>query len=440
MEGTSDKGPQTATDRDRPSAKARTRGKKKPIKRPKAKKETQPENATVVGPADGPGDPAELERQQKLDEHFVPQHHRRLRVLVLKDSGPYPRGCFWEEIGTDLHHDVKLRSIEDPGEFFIKELLQYQVLIVNWDAINGDPSFGSDSALRWSEHRHPEVRWWVSKGGILIVEGQARLSVPTQAAYDALLGPGQVRVSGPSDPSQAGIEEKRVGERCRVTRRVCPDTPLWPFMGKDIGSEQRTRTFREMFPGAGGRLLLPLGPRDLSVRGSGWNMLYRGWFKPWVPRPLGRWRLRWVTLVETADREWYELPHATMVAARYCKGAVFATTMVLSNINDEDLGFIDAILGYHGRPLELPEPTKISGIVQTHLREVINLVVAVAFGLGLAIGPPGLLKWGPELEQKYSGFMPFLQWLLGLVLLGAILALVYLVLWLRRRLIEMFGL
>jgi hypothetical protein len=103
-------------------------------------------------------------------------------VLVLKDSGPYPRGCFWEEVVSRLNHDVKLRSLVYPDVFFVKELRAYDVLIVNWDAINGDPSFGSDSALRWSEHRHPEVRWWVSIGGILIIEGQARLSVPTQAA------------------------------------------------------------------------------------------------------------------------------------------------------------------------------------------------------------------------------------------------------------------
>ena len=304
-----------------------------------------------------------LRRQQERDEPSVVQQHTRLRVLVLSDSGPYPRGCFWETVVNGLQHDVKLRTLERPDVFFIKELRAHDVLIVNWDAINGDPSFGSDSALRWSEHRHPEVRWWVSKGGLLIIEGQAKLSVPTQAAYDALLGPGQMRLSGPSDPSQAGIEEKRVGKRCRVTTRVHPDTPLGPFMGKEISSEQRARTFEEMFPDNGRHLLLPLGPRDLSVRGSGWNYLYRGWFKSWLLRPPGRWGLKWVRLVETTDRKWYKRPHPTMMAARYRQGAVFATTMLLSNINEEDLGFIDAILDYHHRVDELPQPTRIFDVL-----------------------------------------------------------------------------
>jgi hypothetical protein len=169
-------------------------------------------------------------------------------------------------------------------------------------------------------------------------------------------------------------------------------------------------------------------------------MLYRGWFKPWLPPPLGRWRLSWVRLVETADRKWYELPHATMLAARYGKGAVFATTMLLSNINDEDLGFIDAILNYHNRVVELPEPRRIFGILQTHLREVINLVVAVVLGLGLAIGFPGLLKPVADWVRGFPVPEPVHQWGLGLLLLGAVLALVYSALWLRRRLIEMFGL
>jgi hypothetical protein len=432
--------PQTATSRARTSPKARKRGKEKPIKRQKIKAESPAANAMAAAPADGPGDRVELERRQEHDQQAVRRHPDRPHVLVLKDSGPYPRGCFWEDILDRLKHDVKVRSLVDPDEFFIKELLKYDVLIVNWDAVNGDPSFGSDSALRWFAHRHPELRWWVNNGGILIIEGQARLSVPTQAPYDALLGPGQLQVSGPSDPSQAGIEEKRVGKKCRVTSRVSPDAPLGPFKGKMLGSEQRTRTFGNMFPDEAGDLLLPLGPTHLSVPDSDWNNLYRGWFKPSVPLPFGGWRLQWVTLVETAEREWYERPHATMLAARYGKGAVFVTTMVLSNINDEDLGFINAILSYHHKVSELPEPTRISGVLQTHLREVINLVVAVVFGLGLVIGSPDWLKPISEWVQRSPGAEPVAEWVLRLLLLGAVLALVYSALWLRRRFIEMFGL
>src|SRR5215217_7113158 len=295
-------GDQAAAGRDRSSGKTGKRGKRKSVKQSKSKAKPPLAIAMVEGPADGPPDRPEPEVRQEPVDHAVPHQHSALSVLVLNDSGPYPRACFWEHALHRLGHAVKLRSLVDPDEFFIKELNQYQVLIVNWDAINGDPSFGSDAALRWSEHRHPEVRWWVqSKGGILIIEGQARLSVPTQAAYDALLGPGQLRVSGPSDPSQAGIEEKRVGKRCRVTGRVGPNTPLGPFKGRELSSDQQRRTFVDMFPGAAGDLLLPLAPTDVSGRERGWNSLYRGWFTPRLPRPLGRWRLNWVRLVETAN-------------------------------------------------------------------------------------------------------------------------------------------
>jgi hypothetical protein len=65
---------------------------------------------------------------------------------------------------------------------FVEELQKCQVLIVNWDAVNGDPDFGADITLRWFEVRRPEIWDWVEeKGGILLIEGQAIYSVRCSA-------------------------------------------------------------------------------------------------------------------------------------------------------------------------------------------------------------------------------------------------------------------
>jgi hypothetical protein len=379
----------------------------------------------------------QVESRHQPDQLVGRQHPDHLGVLVLKDMGDYPRACFWPEVlgclKTKKPLEVRVRTLMAPDMFFIAELQHYDVLIVNWDAINGDPSFGADFAMRWCEHRLPEIRLWIADGGLLVIEGQAKLSVPVQAAYDALVGPGQLRVSGPSDPSQSGIEEVRVGKRCALTRRAGRLSQLRKLGDEHLSSEKRNRCYKDMFPGCAGRLISSLRLRDLLLTPDQsereWNYLYRGWFLPWIPRTVSGRRLEWVGLVQTADRRRHELPQPTVMAAKYGDGAIFATTMLLSNLNNEDRGFITAILNYHGNTHELPEPTSAWAwrFMKSHAREVIALFVAAILGFLYRNTIPDFL-------------MPFVVTILALLVLGAILLILYIASTSTRIFKEMMGL
>lgn len=60
--------------------------------------------------------------------------------------------------------------------FFLPDLFNLektQILIINWDSINGDPVYGSDRTHQFFKHYMHSLYTWVQKGGIVIVECQS---------------------------------------------------------------------------------------------------------------------------------------------------------------------------------------------------------------------------------------------------------------------------
>jgi hypothetical protein len=100
----------------------------------------------------------------------------------------------------------------------LQTIHEEQVLIFNWDAINGDPEFGSHSAMHWIQHHRPEILLWISDGHVLIIEGQATLGVPCQQAYDATVGPGELLTSVLDEPHKPLEFKTRIGAECLKTR------------------------------------------------------------------------------------------------------------------------------------------------------------------------------------------------------------------------------
>jgi hypothetical protein len=241
-----------------------------------------------------------------------------LRVMILVDSIQCHRGYFWDDIRPELEritrHTIELRPypLANSAQFFVEEIEHYHVLVINWDAINGDPDFGSDVVLRWCEHRRREMMLWVHRGGVLIIEGQATMGVPTQRAYDAVLGPGELRVSGLEDALQPGLETKRSGRYGRMTSLARQAAPIKHLALQDLSSAHVTRTYDQMFPGVAGRLLTP---ERADRHPPEWNLLYRGWFAPRLPKLRGRSQLAWVPIAVTSRRKWYERPHSDQGAA-----------------------------------------------------------------------------------------------------------------------------
>ncbi len=146
------------------------------------------------------------------------------------------------------------------AEFMLNHMERAQVVILNWDVINGDPSFGADLASRWVEHYQHNFRAWVRRGGILVLEGQANLSIPVQRAYDAVLGEGEVRLSGMEDPLDVTAQNRRVGQRCCLTRQALSSELFRSLHGYTLAPAERN--YDDYFPDANAKS--PLDP-DLKT-------------------------------------------------------------------------------------------------------------------------------------------------------------------------------
>jgi hypothetical protein len=290
-----------------------------------------------------------------------------LRAVVVTDWERCPRGVLWvnelEALGVDfklirLADSLVSESRQDPTSL-IRDLEARQVLILNFDCINGDPAFGSDIALDWFRYRYPELLKWVEDGGILIVEGQAMLAVPTQASYDALFGDRELRVSGPSVTPLPGLEFERTGGECRVTRQACK-YGFFVKYGLCTGTGELrctdNRTIADFFPG-NARFMLSAA-NDIYE----WKLLYRGWFRvlaPWC-------RFRWIPLIVT-NRKKFGFDHPVLLAAGHGRGVMFVSTMWLAGTGQTAI--IRSLLEWNPRNNPLPEPRR---------RKIIEVAVSAA--------------------------------------------------------------
>jgi hypothetical protein len=277
-----------------------------------------------------------------------------LRVKVITDWRRCHRTSFWPELLTSLDGDPPVEFEEYP----LAECLsgtspqdritaECDVLIVNWDAVNGDPDFGADLAQRWFAHRRPEIMNWINKGGILIVEGQATSGVPDQRAYDAILGASELLLSRPEDHLNLEQETKRQGERCRLR----PEATTSFVPGDPRLTVVTPRTYDDMFQttahNPAGNVL------DPSFSRQRWNKLYRGWFR----RRWGPSQLTWSALIDTDDRRSLR-NHPTLMAARHGEGAIFASTMLLASSGQTEL--VRALLACHENLARIPDRARIN--------------------------------------------------------------------------------
>lgn len=312
-----------------------------------------------------------------------------LKVLVVVDRPDRGRREFWSEVVQSLNDkgvvpvelhvqalaDVLDQPLVENEPVFIERLQRdTDVLIINWDALNNDPDFGADVALRWFEVRRGPVRQWVSAGGILLLEGQAVGGVPLQAAYDAVLGKGEVSLCGAEDRANPVLQMKRAMGDCKVTR-VARSAP--GFATLDCIKPEVHRTQEDMFP------------KDTAGRLVGWTLtrdnwdwarsMYRGWFRRsfWP----GRCTLNWVTYIRR-DKRWLTA-YPTMLVAKCGKGAFFVSTMLLASTGQSRL--ITAILQSHGQVERLPEPHQlpvaISGQLLATTASVLSILLTLLVGL-----------------------------------------------------------
>lgn len=111
----------------------------------------------------------------------------KINVKIICDNSDPRKGrtCFWKSdkilskySGT---HNFEFISIaecleNESNPYSLLELFSKNctdIIIVNWDSINGDPIYGSDKAFQFFSHYKPDMVSWVGKGGIIFLEAQA---------------------------------------------------------------------------------------------------------------------------------------------------------------------------------------------------------------------------------------------------------------------------
>jgi hypothetical protein len=320
-----------------------------------------------------------------------------LRIGVVTDWSRNARANLWPELlgrlNRSIPHELTAYPLADQMDHSVPAVqrvaaehrytvrrdlrLEYgrgcHVLIVNWDAVNGDPIYGADLAQRWFDHHRPEVMLFVRSGGLLIVEGQAKYHVPVQQAYDAVFGRSELVVSRTDDPLQPDLAWNRTGDLCRIASaaREIPSFQAPP----DRLEPNIKSTFQRLFPGFTHSLFAP------GYEESGrWAFLYRGWFRSAL---VGRSNLKWVPLAKVGDRrrKW-----DVARIAKHGKGAVVATTMMLAS--SDQRGFVEAILKLHGDVEAIPEPRGIVVQFRRHLRDILR---SLALALTVALLVPGVV-------------------------------------------------
>ncbi len=336
-------------------------------------------------------DPAETPTWEKR-KHPYPE---RLGIAIVGDAPQAGRGILWHKVLNDIHCNrglpIEFRyfhlTCDNPActdHFLIRQLKEYQVLVINWDAANGDPDFKADFVQRWFEHRRREILLWVQQGNMLIIEGQATLSVPTQRAYDAILGEGEVPLAGAEKRLEAGIETKRTGKFGRTTWGARQRGPFKQLDITDLDSVNEPWDFDQLFPGTA-RLRLT-GTLTKDENAPDWDLLYRGWFRPLIQKPIRRKKLPWIALVTTANRP-FELRHAILMATPYGEGAgiIFASTMFLSGFKQAAL--VKAILSHYGHPEYLPHTLDVKYFRLLRSWGLTYILPAgIGFGVAVAYG------------------------------------------------------
>jgi hypothetical protein len=119
----------------------------------------------------------------------------RRKIVVLVDRQKQRRHCFWKDVYKKsnkirLYTYIQFISIADElrkkkniaSLLFDRTRVDY--IIVNWDAANGDPVYGSDRTREFLKHYRPDLIAWIKQGGILLVESQGASWAAIQDVYE----------------------------------------------------------------------------------------------------------------------------------------------------------------------------------------------------------------------------------------------------------------
>lgn len=258
------------------------------------------------------------------------------------------RFCFWRDLCKGLI-EVEKRPFEfrfvslcecvEKGKNPIPEIFNIkktQLVIINWDAINGDLLYGSDKALHLLQHFVPDMDLWVKGGGIMLVECQEGSRRLRQEAYD-LFG---MELGYPL----AIQEEKEFGNRVHVNEDLIKSHPLLIGLSTDDNVVEKTGvdSSKPLYPAK--KSTDGLWDRDATARWQ--TKIYLGWFD------IKRMHRDWEPLIFARGKEFGKkrpvMLCRTVRGERGAIGAYIVTSMFIGSSGWSKL--IENIFGFYGEP------------------------------------------------------------------------------------------
>ena len=207
--------------------------------------------------------------------------------------------------------------------------LKYDIIILNWDICNGDPGFGSDIAKDWFDHYRGNIFDWVHSGHCLVIESQVAFQRPLQEAYDAVIGPGQLKIDSVLPVEAASWD------RYKSTYYVKANDCLVDAFNHPIFQGVDAISFNDKISN---ELLFPPrsidGVTDFVQSEDIEGVVARGWFSTslqasLLSRPL-TWRsLRWWPLVWVRHPKLRHLRHPLLLVCHHGDGLILTSTMWL---------------------------------------------------------------------------------------------------------------
>lgn len=321
----------------------------------------------------------------------------KVTVLLDSDDPDRRRACAWHEIAVHQLGQrplqwslVSLRDAMARGEHPMSILADNEtdILIFNWDVMNGDPVYGSDLCLNLVEHYRTDLEMWVKRGGILILECQADAEEMIERAYRIFTARGRypvklAKVDVATDSGQ--------GWNAHFNRRLLPTHPIMRALrvtGPEALEEfvlSEHEDYKEpLFPP---KYVKP-GMRSLEER-ERFPAVFRGWFSERGTHPAWE-RVLFGSHPEAGDKRPIMLFRA--VRGDRTAGAIILTTMYLARSNWTDLirglfALPGRISAYHERHAEIVKRRRQRIMFSALLALVVaGFVGALAYGIAQSVG------------------------------------------------------
>jgi hypothetical protein len=255
------------------------------------------------------------------------------RIVVIADpmapDGDRLRHSYWGSVlGQHPYEEYGLGDLDDAAT--VLDLKGTRLLIVSWDAANGDAAYRSNQTLNYFQGmgriRIEEV---LQDGGIVLCECQTVDGVPVQAAYDAMFGVGEVQVLSDVLP-----EPERRGEAGLVVKEFA-DHPMMLGLPPRINQGYRDlgeRMFYAKYQGPEGET----GPLGLHYKSTLWWGWFTWWRKGWIPLIYAELPASYLRRQSDAK------PAAILLAKVHGNGMLLASTMWIAGSQSKRL--VDNVL------------------------------------------------------------------------------------------------